>query len=422
MKKIKYLFRAFKYRNYRLYFAGQGLSLIGSWMQQVAAGWYVYRITDSPWMLGVVAFSAQIPNLLITPFAGVLADRKNKLKIIIAVQYLGIIQAVLFTVLYYNGIKNIFPIILLSLFLGIINAIDAPARQSFVFDIVDEIDDLPNAIALNSTMFNGARLLGPAIAGFIISRFGEGVCFSVNAVSFIAVIGALYAIRIPPFIKPTAVKNVFHELKEGIKYTYNHELIRNILMMVAFISLLGMPYATLMPVFAKEVLKGSAQSFALLMTASGTGAVAGAIFLASRKNDSRLLNLFGLAGSIFGTGLILVSFSKNLPLAFTIIIMSGFGMMTQLGTGNTIIQTAIESRMRGRVMSLYNMAFMGVFPFGNLLMGFLAKSSVLGITKTLILSGACSMMLSILFLIRLPKYRAKYHILNTKPSIPEQSK
>lgn len=410
MAKFKYLFRAFKYRNYRLYFIGQGLSLVGSWMQQVAAGWYVYRITESPWMLGVVAFSSQIPNLLITPFAGVLADRRSRLKIIIAVQYIGILQAVLFTILYYRGIQSILPIILLSLMLGISNAIDAPARQSFIFEIVSDMDDLPNAIALNSAMFNSARLLGPAIAGFIIGRFGEGVCFTVNAVSFIPVVIALYAIRMAPFVKPAEKKHVFKELKEGFRYAYSHELIRSILIMVAFISLVGMPYATLLPVFAREVLKGSAQSFALLMTASGTGAVIGAVFLASRKNDVKLLNLFAIAGSIFGSGLVLVSFSKSLPLAFAIIIMSGFGMMSQAGTGNTIIQTAVESRMRGRVMSLYNVAFMGMFPFGNLLMGYLAKDSVLGINKTLLLSGGMCILISVFFISRIKKFRASYHV------------
>ena len=284
---FKQTLRALRHKNYRLFFSGQSLSLIGTWMQQVALGWMVYRLTDSAFLLGLVGFSSQIPTFILASFAGVLADRYSKHKIIIATQILAMLQASILAFLTLTGSIQIWQIILLSLFSGLINAFDMPTRQSFVIDMVEDRNDLPNAIALNSMTFNAARLIGPTVAGFLISTIGEGLCFLINAISYIAVIAALILMRISPNPNNQNNEKVLEGLKEGIKYAYNFKPIRVLLLLIGLVSLTGMPYTVLMPVFARDILHGNSHTLGFLFGAVGSGALIGAVYLASQTINFR---------------------------------------------------------------------------------------------------------------------------------------
>jgi len=382
---VKQTLRALRYRNYRLFFSGQSLSLIGTWMQQVALGWLVYRLTDSAFLLGLVGFSSQIPTFIFASVAGVLADRYNKHKIIIATQTLAMIQAFILAFLTLNDTIQIWHILLLSLFSGLINAFDMPTRQSFVIEMVDDRNDLPNAIALNSSMFNAARLIGPTVAGILITAIGEGFCFLVNALSYLTVIVSLLMMRLEPKIIIQKKERVLEGLKEGIKYAYNFKPIRALLLLIALVSLTGMPYAVLMPVFARDVLQGDSQTLGFLFGAVGSGALIGAIYLASRKTVLGLGRLIAIAASIFSLGLLFFSFSRDIYLSIGLMILTGAGMMLQMASTNTLLQTLVDDDKRGRVMSLYIMSFMGTMPFGSFIAGSLA--STIGAPLT-VLSGA----------------------------------
>jgi MFS family permease len=382
---VKQTLRALRYRNYRLFFSGQSLSLIGTWMQQVALGWLVYRLTDSAFLLGLVGFSSQIPTFMMASFAGVLADRYNKHKIIIATQTLAMIQAFLLAFLTLSETIQIWHIILLSLFSGLINAFDMPTRQSFVIEMVDDRNDLPNAIALNSSMFNAARLIGPTVAGILITAIGEGFCFLVNALSYLTVIISLLMMKIEPKIIIQNKEKVLEGLKEGIKYAYNFKPIRTLLLLIALVSLTGMPYVVLMPVFARDILHGNSQTLGFLFGAVGSGALIGAIYLASRKTVLGLGRLIAIAASIFSLGLLFFSFSRDIYLSIGLMIFTGAGMMLQMASTNTLLQTLVDDDKRGRVMSLYVMSFMGTMPFGSFIAGSLA--STIGAPLT-VLSGA----------------------------------
>lgn len=405
---IKHTLRAFSSRNYRLFFGGQGISLIGTWMQQIALGWFVYRLTDSAFLLGLVSFSAQVPTFIFATVAGVFADKYNKHKIIIATQTLAMIQAFLLTFLTLSGLIQIWHIIVLSVFSGLINAFDMPTRQSFVIDLVENKNDLPNAIALNSSMFNAARLVGPTVAGVIISAFGEGVCFLINAVSYIAVIWALLLMKFNKKSLPVQNKKIFKEIKEGLSYAYNFFPIRTFLLLIAILSLLGMPYTVLMPVFAKDILHGDASTLGLLFGAIGVGALVGAIYLASRKSVLGLGKVIIIATTVFSIGLILFSQSKIIYYSIPLMILTGWGMMTQMASSNTFLQTVVDEDKRGRVMSLYVMAFMGTAPLGSLLAGILAKS--FGAQNTILLFGIISLITAFWFSRQMPKVRK-----HTKP-------
>ncbi|MCB0749663.1 MAG: MFS transporter, partial [Ignavibacteriae bacterium] len=324
---IKDILRALKSRNYRLFFSGQGISLIGTWMQQIALGWLVYRLTDSAFLLGLVSFASQIPTFLLASFAGVLADRYDKHKIIIITQTFAMIQAAILSILTLMGIVHIWHIISLSVLLGLINAFDMPTRQTFVIDLVEDKKDLPNAIALNSSMFNAARLIGPTIAGILISLYGEGICFLINAVSYIAVIIGLLLMRIEPKRREAKKEKVLRGLKEGIKYAYEFIPIRTLLILIAIISLSGMPYTVLMPIFAKDILHGNANTLGYLLGSVGIGAFTGAIYLASRKTVLGLGRLIAIASTIFAFGLLLFSFSTSLIFSLPLMFVAGLGMM-----------------------------------------------------------------------------------------------
>jgi len=418
---IKLILRAFRHRNYRLFFGGQAVSLIGTWMQQIALGWLVYRLTDSAFLLGVVGFATQVPTFLLATFAGVYADKYNNHKIIITTQTFAMIQAFILAYLTLSHQVTVWYIILLSIFAGIINAFDMPTRQSFVIEMVEDKNDLPNAIALNSSMFNSARLIGPTAAGFLISSVGEGMCFLLNAVSYIAVIAALFAMKIKKKEKTQAKKKVLTELKEGIKYSYNFKPIRAILLMIAVVSLAGMPYTILMPVIAKDVLHGSANTLGFLMAAVGIGAMAGAIYLASRKTVIGLGSWIYYASGIFGISLILFSFSRTIPLSIFLMLFTGFGMMVQMASCNTVLQTIVDDDKRGRVMSLYVTAFMGSAPFGSLVAGSLASN--IGTPATLLLSGITILIVAVVFARVIPSLRVLIRpVYVEKGIIPEVSK
>ncbi len=400
---IKHTLRALRHRNYRLFFSGQGISLIGTWMQQIALGWLVYRMTDSAFLLGLVGFSSQIPTFLLASFAGVLADRVNKHKIIITTQILAMVQAFILAALTLTDTIQIWQIISLSLLSGFINAFDMPTRQSFVIDMVEDKNDLPNAIALNSSMFNSARLLGPTIAGFVISSLGEGLCFLINAISYITVIAALLLMKIEPKVNNKQKEKVFAGLKDGIKYAYNFKPIRALLLLIGLVSLTGMPYTVLMPVFARDILKGNASTLGFLLGAVGTGALIGALYLASRKTVLGLGRWIAMAAGIFSLGLICFSFSRNLYLSVGLMLFTGFGMMMQMASTNTLLQTLVDDDKRGRVMSLYVMAFMGTAPFGSIIAGSLAGA--IGAPYTILISGISCLTGTIIFAKKLPSLR-----------------
>jgi MFS family permease len=418
-KGLKFILRALGYKNYRLYFGGQGISLIGTWMQQVAMSWLVYRITNSALLLGLVGFISQIPHLFISPFAGVLVDRFNRHRILIITQILSTIQAAILAVLVMTNSIQIWHILSLGLFLGIVNAVDAPTRQSFVVHMVDK-KDLGNAIALNSAMFNGARLVGPTLAGVAIAAFGEGLCFLLNAVSFLAVIWALMLMDMPVFQSDKNNAHLLEDLKEGARYTFGSTTIRAILIQVSSMSLIGMSYVVLMPIFARDVLRGGPETLGLLVAGVGIGALFGALLLASRKETVGLLKMIGIASMTFSGALIAFSFSRWFPLSMTISLFLGFGMMSQMVSCNTVIQTIVEDDKRGRVMSFYTMSFMGISPFGALIMGSMA--SRLGAPLSAMIGGLCCLLIASFYLRRLPVLqRDVKEILAKKAEYPERS-
>jgi MFS family permease len=337
------------------------------------------------------------------PFAGVLIDRLDRRRILIWTQGLATLQAVILTVIVYTGVVQIWHIFALGLFIGLVNSVDMPTRQAFVIKMVDRREDLASAIAMNSAMFNGARLVGPLIAGFVIAAFGEKVCFLLNAVSYLAVIASLAAMHIE-HVKPErgAVK-VLTELKEGVSYAFRSPPIRSILIMIAFLSLTAMPYITIMPVMAKLVLAGDASTYGFLMGAIGVGALGGAVFLASRKAFIGLWNIIPIAAFIFGTGLILASLSRTLWVSLLLMVVAGFGMMAQLATSNTVIQNIVDESKRGRVMAFYTTAMMGILPFGSLLVGGLADA--ITAPWTMFASGVAAVLASIVFATRLGNFR-----------------
>jgi MFS family permease len=386
--QLRLMLRALHSRNYRLFFAGQSISLIGTWMQQVAMSWLVYRLTGSALLLGVVGFASQIPTFLLAPVAGVLADRWSRRPLLIATQFLAMIQAAVLAAFVLAGTIPVWLIIVLSTLLGLVNAFDIPVRQAFVVDLVEKKEDLGNAIALNSSMVNGARLIGPSIAGILVATLGEGACFLINAVSYLAVIVAIGSMRLRPVPAQTGRKHIFHELCEGFGYAYNFKPIRYILMLLGLISLMGMPYAVLMPIFAKEVLHGGAHTFGFLMASSGFGAFASTLYLASRKSVLGLGRVIALAAGVFGIGIAGFALSRSLVLSPLFLALAGFGAMAQIASSNTILQTIVDDDKRGRVMSFFTMSFMGATPIGSLLAGVAADR--IGAQHTLLIGGiAC---------------------------------
>lgn len=397
--------RALRSRNYRLFFMGQGVSLIGSWMTQTATIWLVYHLSNSAWLLGVVGFASQFPNFVLTPFAGVLVDRWNRHRTVVITQILAMVQSLVLAALALTNTIEVWHIILLSAFQGCVNAFDMPARQSLVVEMVDDRDALGNAIALNSSIFSSARLVGPAIAGLVIALVGSATCFLIDGLSYIAVIAGLLAMRLKRRVIPPETKsqNILQRLKEGYDYAFGFPPIRAILLLIALVSFVGMPYTTLTPIFASEILQGGSETLGFLMGASGLGALFAAVYLSSRRSIVGLGKIIAIAPAIFGLALIMFALSKVLWLSLLAMVLLGASLVLQHTSGNTILQTIVDEDKRGRVMSFYMMAFTSTVTFGNLLAGSLA--SRIGAPNTLMMGGVICILGSVFFTRQLPVLR-----------------
>ena len=399
------LTRALQHRNFRLFFGGQSISLVGTWITRVATGWLIYRLTGSALLLGVAGFAGQVPTLVITPFAGVLVDRMDRRRMLLITQAASLLQSALLAVLTIAGHITVTQIVGLQIVQGIINAFDTPARQAFVSEMIEDRRDLPNAIALNSSMVNGSRIIGPSIGGLLIAGFGEGWCFALDAVSYLFVIASLVAMRVQPRRREGASEmRVLHELGHGWRYIANHVPIRTALVMVAIVSTAGTPYSVLMPVMASEELGGGPNTLGILMAASGAGALSGALYLASRESVVGLGRVIMYATLLFGGGLIAFSQARSVPVACILLALAGAGFMMQLAATNTFLQTIVEEGLRGRVMSFYTMAFFGTVPIGSLIGGAIAER--IGAPATIALSGASCLAAGAWFAARLPTIRA----------------
>jgi MFS family permease len=395
--------RALGHRNYRLFVAGQGVSLIGTWMQQVGLTWLVYSLTKSAFLLGLVGFSSQIPTFFIAPFAGVLTDRSNRHRTLLVTQTAAMLQAGALAALTWTGHVQVWHILLLGFGLGVVNAFDMPTRQAFLVDMVPDRAALPNAIALNSSMVNAARLVGPSVAGLVIAVGGEVACFTFNAASYLAVIAALLLMRELPARPARPPQRVWHGLKEGFAYAFGFAPIRTLLLLIGLVSLMGMPLSVLLPVFAEEILGGGATLLGFLMGASGIGALAAALYLASRTTVLGLGRQMIWATTFFGLGMAVFSLSRSVPLSLAALTVTGFCMMLQMAASNTLLQTIVDEDKRGRVMSLYTMAFMGTAPLGSLLAG--AVADRYGAPVALQIGGAACVVGALLFGTRLPRLR-----------------
>jgi len=398
-------FEPFKSRNYRLFFTGQSVSLIGTWMQKTAVSWVIYSLTHSTLYLGLSLFASQFPAFLFSLMGGVVSDRYNRFRVMLATQAASMVQATILAILILSGHYSVWIILSLSALLGIINAFDVPARQALVYEMIDDKKYLPNALALNSSMVNLSRLIGPAIAGFMLEQFGDGVCFLLNAVSFVAVIGSLLLMRLPKYVDKVHTKNALGELKEGFDYLKKTPSIGFIIVMLGAVSLFVLPFSTLLPVYAKDIFRGSASTFGILDSVIGLGAFAGAIFLASLQPGTNLKKVLAINTLIFGAGLVLFSHEGNYPLALVFATVAGFGMMSQVTVSNTIIQTTAEPGMRGRVISFYAMAFFGMQPLGGLIIGSVSKW--IGTPDTMLAEGLIALMIGILHFQFLRKERLK---------------
>jgi len=367
------VFRSLKSRNFKLFFYGQSISLIGTWMQKTAVSWLVYQLTGSALLLGVVGFVSLIPSLILSPYAGSLVDRHNRFKILIITQVVSMIQAGALAGIIFFGYNNIVFIIGLSLLQGVINAFDVTVRQSLMVELVDDKQDLPNAIALNSTMTNFARIAGPALAGIILSTFGTDVCFIGNFLSYIPVLTCLFMMRlkIPVIAKP--IKGIWTELEEGFRYVSGDKELSSLILMLGVSSLFVIPFNTLMPIFAKDIFNGDAKTFSWFESAAGLGSIISAVYLAYLTNSNNLIKIILVAGGIFGGSLLLLSFAPQLPIALFFMALSGVGMMAQTSAINTYIQTHSIPEMRGRAISYYVMAYQGMIPVGSLLIGWMAN-------------------------------------------------
>jgi MFS family permease len=402
--RIHTTLRALKHRNFQLFFAGQLISLIGTWMQNVAQSWLVYRLTGSSALLGMVGFAGQIPVFLFSPVGGLVADRNRRHRVVIATQTAAMLLAFVLAVLTLTGRVEVWHIFVLAALLGVVNAFDIPARQSFLVEMVGR-EDLINAIALNSSMFNGARIIGPAVAGILVAAIGEGWCFFANAVSYIAVIIGLALMTVTPPARAIQKGSAVRHIIDGFRFATQAGPIRALLLLLGLVSITGMPYAVLMPVFADQIFHSGARGLGILMGFSGVGALLGALTLATREGISGLGRWVAVACSVFGASLILFSFSRSFWIAAAALIPVGFAMMTQMGASNTLIQSMTPDHLRGRVMSVYSMMFMGMAPVGALLSGLSAQR--FGAPYTVAAGGLIAIAGGVIFGLRLPALRSK---------------
>jgi len=402
--RVRATFRALQHRNFQLFFSGQLISLIGTWMQFVAQAWLVYRMTGSSLLLGAVGFAGQIPVFLLAPAGGTLADRHNRHRIVIGTQAAAMLLAFLLAGLTLADVVQVWHILVLAALLGAVNAVDIPARQAFLVDMVGK-EDLMNAIALNSSMFNGARIIGPAVAGILVASIGEGWCFFANAVSYLAVIAGLLLMRLPRFVRAAHTASPLADIIEGFGFVRRTTPVRTLLVLIGLVSLVGTPYTVLMPIFADQILHGGARGLGLLMGATGVGALAGALALATRSGLRGLGRLVALSAVGFGTSLILFSFSRWFWLSLVFLLPAGFSMMLQMASTNTLIQAMVPDRLRGRVMAVYSMMFMGMAPLGALFAGVVADR--LGAPLTVAIGGAACLLGAGAFALRLPGLRGE---------------
>lgn len=398
------MLRALRYRNYRLFFGGQIVSLVGTWITTTATSWLVYRLTGSAVLLGLVGFAGQFPAFVVGPFAGIFVDRWDRHRLLVVTQTVSMLQSFALAALTLSGRITIPHIIALNIVQGVVNAFDMPGRQSFLVQLIENKADLGNAIALNSSMVNAARLLGPSIAGIVIAATGEGSCFLIDGISYVAVIVALLNMRLvraPESTRPRT--GALQQFQEGFRYAFGFRPVRSIIILLAVVSLVGVPYSVLMPVFATTIFHGGPHTLGFLMGASGCGALLGALWLAARKSVIGLGRIISIATSLFGAGLIAFSFAPVLWLAIPALVVAGFGFMVQMASSNTVLQTIVDDEKRGRVMSFYMMAFLGTAPFGSLIAGSL--SSRIGAPHTLLLGGLCCLIGAAWFARELPPIR-----------------
>lgn len=401
---------------------GQSISLIGTWMQRTAVSWIVFSLTHSTFMLGLTLFAGQFPTFVLSLFGGVISDRYDRYKVLLTTQIASLIQASLLTLLILLNQYRIWEIILLSIILGIINAFDVPARQALVYDMVDNKDDLPNALALNSSMVNFSRIIGPALAGLILEKFGDGICFGINAFSFLAVIISLLNMKLPAYLPAKHIKNILGELKEGMLYLKNTPSISLIILMLGLISLFVLPFNTLIPVYAKVIFKGTASTFGVIDALVGLGAFSAAMFLASLKSGKNLRLILAINTLIFGAGLVLFSYERNYTLALIFAAITGFGMMSQITISNTIIQTSVAPLMRGRVISFYAMAFFGMMPIGSLFVGLISRW--VGVPRTVLFEGIIALIIGMIHfyhIFRRGKQVENHKTLLVSPAVSEES-
>ncbi|WP_159023531.1 MFS transporter [Formosa sp. L2A11] len=413
-------FNSFKSRNFRLFFMGQSVSLLGTWMQKTAVSWVIYSLTQSKFMLGVSVFATLFPTAVVSLYGGVVADRYNRHTVLLITQIVSLIQAVLlaFSIMFFET-HAVWIIIILSAVLGVINGFDVPARQSLVREMVDNKDDLPNALALNSSMVNLSKLIGPALAGFILESFGDDICFALNAVSFIPVIGSLLLMRLPKQdIKPKADRNIKSEFKEAFSYILNTPEIHSVLIFTGLMSLFVLSYTTLTPAFAKDVFNGSASTLGVIDGVIGFGAFIGAIFLASLKPGTDLSKILATNSLIFGIGLILFAETNIFSLALIFAAIGAFGMMSIRTITNTIIQVNAPNHFRGRVISIYIMSLTGLLPIGSLTIG--SISHYIGVQSTVLIQGGLAIIITLFYGKYLKKVKLKKKALAILEQQPEQ--
>ena len=395
--------RSLRHRNFQLFFSGQLISLIGTWMQSIAQDWLVYRLTGSSLLLGAVGFASQFPVFLASPLGGIVADRYNRRRVVICTQAASMFFAAVLAVLTLAHRITIADIFILAALLGVVNAFDIPGRQAFLVELVGK-EDLINAIALNSSMFNGARIIGPAVAGVLVAKIGEGWCFFANSVSYIAVLIGLFLIQVAPRTRSSQGSPLAH-IVEGFRFVRHTAPIRALLLLLGLVSLVAMPYTVLMPIFAARVLHGGARSLGILMGATGVGALLGALTLATRTGVQGLGRWVTVSCAGFGLMLIAFSLSRILWLSAALLVPVGFCMMLQMSSSNTLIQAMVPDELRGRVMSVYSMMFMGMAPFGALLGGALAQR--LGAPITVMIGAIAAVGGATLFGMHLPAMRGE---------------
>ncbi|MDH7460439.1 MFS transporter [Chitinophagaceae bacterium 26-R-25] len=398
------IFRSLRYRNFKLFFYGQSVSLIGTWMQKTAVSWLVYRLTGSAVLLGVVGFVSLIPSLILSPYAGSFIDRHNRFRLLVITQVISMVQAGALAALVFFGYYNIPLIILLSLVQGIVNAFDVTCRQSLMVEMVDNKDDLPNAIALNSTMTNFARIAGPAVAGIILSTLGEDICFFINFFSYLPVLICLSMMRMHTPAKPSET-DIWTELKEGFHYVSGNRNLSSLIIMLTISSLFVIPFNTLMPIFAKDLFSGTAKTFSWFESAAGAGSVISAVYLANLKKGKNLIKIMIAAGIVFGASVMFLAYSKHLPVALVFMTLTGVGMMAQTSVINTYIQTHAVPAMRARAISYYVMAYQGMIPVGSLLAGLLAGA--IGPRRTVFIEGAIGLIATIVYVVYRNKVAGK---------------